>query len=125
MLTVQTYLDRSPIHGLGLYAAKRILRGTLVWTYQFPLDYRIPREGLLAKLPPMASLFAARYWCFWGNEALVNGDDARFMNHCDQPNVKALEKGLTLDMVAVEDIEEGEEITTDYRDFDDTWVTLS
>ena len=33
MLLVKTYLDRSPIHGLGVYAAERIRKGTKIWRF--------------------------------------------------------------------------------------------
>jgi len=39
MLKVQTYLDRSAVHGTGLFAKQAIKRGTVVWR----LDTRCDR----------------------------------------------------------------------------------
>ena len=38
MLLVKTYLDRSPIHGLGVFAAEFIRKGTRVWRFVESFD---------------------------------------------------------------------------------------
>lgn len=122
MLVVPTYLAKSPIHGLGLFSQLPIARGALVWRFHSTIDRVLPRDLVFrGDLPLVAREFVNRYFCFWGEQMLANGDDARFMNHSESPNVKAVEKGLTPDMVAVRDIQPGQELVTDYRDFDDTW----
>jgi hypothetical protein len=52
-----------------------------------------------------------------GAEFWLDGDDARFMNHSETPNVLAVTAEL---MVATRHIALGEELCCDYRSFDDS-----
>ncbi|HWL47120.1 MAG TPA: SET domain-containing protein-lysine N-methyltransferase, partial [Sphingomonadaceae bacterium] len=60
MLLVKTYLDRSPIHGLGVFAAEPIPKGTKIWRYVEGFDRSwSPRQ--FARLPKEAQEFVAYY----------------------------------------------------------------
>lgn len=96
--------------GQGVFATKRIPRGTITWTLD-ALDQRFSPERL-AKLPP-------EYMEIMEHFAYPNGsgdwilcwDLARWMNHSCRPN--ALSTGWDIDF-ALRDIEAGEQLTTDY-----------
>ena len=45
-------------------------------------------------------------------------DDARFFNHSDEPNTGSISNDTD---VALRDIQQGEELTCDYRTFDADW----
>lgn len=112
MFLVRTYVAASPIHGLGVFAAEPIPRGTPIWRFQPGFDQVIP-FALAEQLPASAREFLATYTylspLFPGGYVL-NGDHARFLNHSDTPNTdNSGEIAL-----ALRDIAEGEEITCDY-----------
>ena len=53
MLLVKTYLDKSPIHGLGVFAAERIPRGAKIWRFVEGFD-RCYTPKQFARLPKAA-----------------------------------------------------------------------
>jgi SET domain-containing protein len=119
MLLVRTYLDRSSIHGIGLYAAERIPRGTVIWRRSAVLDILLSAEQIAA-LHPAAREQIEKYTYLdpkLGTWVLC-GDDARFFNHAESPNCHddPDEDGGTT--VAARDIEAGEELTCDYATID-------
>jgi len=52
MMLVPTYLDKSPIHGIGIFAAAFIPRGTRVWEFTPHAD-QVFSESQLAVLTPL------------------------------------------------------------------------
>ncbi|MCB1498479.1 MAG: SET domain-containing protein [Bauldia sp.] len=52
MMLVPTYLDKSPIHGIGIFAAEFITRGTRVWEFTHNAD-QVFSESALAGLTPL------------------------------------------------------------------------
>jgi SET domain-containing protein len=116
MLLVKTKVDRSPIHGLGLYAVEPIRRGTEVWRFTpgFDLDLDL---ACLDELPRDQQEWLRHYGYVDPRlgRFILCCDDARYINHSDTPNI-ASDFGQELHGVdvAVRDIEAGEEITIDY-----------
>lgn len=115
MLLVPTYVAPSAIHGLGVFAAEPIPRGTPMWRFQEGLDAIVP-AGVTEDLPGVARRFLRRYAYespqFPGG--LVLGfDDSRFINHSDDPNTDNRAEVT----VARRDIARDEEITCDYGEF--------
>ncbi|HEY2413437.1 MAG TPA: SET domain-containing protein [Pirellulaceae bacterium] len=116
MLLVKTYLDKSSISGIGLFAAEPIEEGTLVWKLN-DLDIVIHERDLKAKnLSDVEMQFVERVCYMNGNTYYICIDDARFMNHSNDPNT--YEKGQS--SIARRRIEAGEEITADYGNYDDS-----
>jgi SET domain-containing protein len=119
MLLVKTYLDRSGIHGIGLFAAERIPKGTVVWRRSPDLDVLLTAEQIAA-LHPAAREQIEKYTYLdrMLGKFVLCGDDARFFNHDDEPNCLDFpdERGGTT--VAARDIDQGEELTSDYASFD-------
>jgi uncharacterized protein len=113
MLLVKTYLAKSPIHGLGVFAAERIAKGTKIWRFVEGFDrFYSPKQ--FAKLPKQARDYIKQYGYRVDGEILLTGDHDCHMNHSDNPNTY-LHDGYAIARVT---IPKGAEITNDYREFD-------
>lgn len=113
MLLVKTYLDKSPIHGLGVFAAERIPRGAKIWRFVEGFD-RCYTPKQFARLPKAAREFLKNYAYKVDGEILFTVDNDHHMNHDEKPNT-VLRGGY---VIAAVDIPKGAEITNDYREFD-------
>jgi SET domain-containing protein len=113
MLLVKTYLDKSAIHGLGVFAAERIPKGTKIWRFVERFD-RAYSPKQFAKLPKPAREFLKNYGYRVDGEVLFTVDNDRHINHSEDPNTY-LKSGYA---IARRNIAKGEEITNDYREFD-------
>ena len=115
MLMVKTKLGPSKISGMGLFADQFILKGTLVWKFQEGFDLLLAEEEV-EKLsePAKEQFYNYAYLDKKHGKYLLCSDDGRFFNHSDTHNCDERIDDLT---TAVRDIEEGEELTVNYRDF--------
>jgi len=115
MLLVPTIVGPSRIEGLGLHAAEPIAAGTEVWRWHPVFDVFVP-DAAIARLPETARDFLERYAYpapdLPGGLSL-NLDDARFMNHSDDPTLETVGEVC----IARRDIAAGEELTCDYGAF--------
>lgn len=119
MLLVKTYLDRSNIHGVGLFAAERIAKGTVLWRLNPLIDTQLT-EAQIASLNAAAREQIEKYTYkdrVLGTYVLC-GDDARFFNHTENPNCIDIPDDDGGATVAARDIEAGEELTCNYASFD-------
>jgi hypothetical protein len=112
MLLVKTYLDKSRIHGIGVFAGETIRKGTKIWRFVFGFDRYYSRKRF-AKLPKAAKDYIRLHGYQWGNEILLSMDYDTFMNHSGNPNTY-FHNGY---VVAQRNIAKGSEITNDYRAF--------
>jgi uncharacterized protein len=121
MLLVKTKLAPSSIHGLGIFAEEFIPKGTTVWAFQPGFDVeKTPEE--VALLPPRALEWIQHYGYrdIQLHRWIICVDDARFVNHSEDPNMKPDYARDPYGMdVACRDIHPGEEITDDYRLIED------
>ncbi len=117
MLLVETYVAPSAIHGQGLFAAKPIKAGEVVWRFDRSCEVTFTSEQV-NKLAPMFRKFVLVYSFFDESRHMLvlSIDNARFFNHSTHPNVEA-KSGRDFD-VALRDISAGEEMTEDFRRFD-------
>lgn len=115
MLLVATTVGPSRIEGLGLFATEPIAAGTEVWRWHPVFDVFVP-DAEVAALPAPAQTFLDRYAYpapdLPGGLSL-NLDDARFMNHSDDPTLETVGEVC----IARRDIGAGEELTCDYGAF--------
>ncbi len=123
MLLVPTIIRPSLIQGLGLFAAEPIAKGTITWAFEPGFDMLFAREQVAA-MPPLQRDLLLRH----GYLSLVLGkyvfcaDDGRFWNHSARPNNGEVVQPRHPEPanIALRDIAAGEELTVDYRAFDET-----
>jgi uncharacterized protein len=119
MMTVPCLVAESPLHGFGVYATERIPKGTVIWQFH-PLIDRPITEREFATLPPVAQKHVAHYSYKSEGVYVFCGDEGRYFNHSETPTTQGVESpdgyGMT---IALRDINPGEELTSDYREFDD------
>lgn len=124
MLKVKTYLDKSTIPniGIGLFAAEKIEKDTVIWEFVRGLDFIIPIYQV-PQLDPIEQDFISKYGYFdeADNSYVVCIDNDRFTNHSENPNTRQEKKSSTWSYgrtFASKVIEKGEEIFCDYFEFD-------
>jgi len=122
MYCIKTYVDKSPIHGLGVFAGEDIAEGTKIWEFVEGFDQVIPEENV-AKFPQQAQDYLETYAYVLNGKLFLCGDHGVYTNHSDVPNTgpapgAAEDNGYGYE-VALRDIKKGEEITSDYRVFDE------
>ena len=115
MLLVRTYLDKSPIQGIGLFAAEDIPKGTITWEFYPDLDIALEKEGFGVGVVEWEFLEKYAFYDKQLNMWILSADNDRFTNHSDNPNTSPLPNGK---MVAIKDIKKGEEITSNYYEID-------
>ena len=113
MFLIHYRIRPSKIHGLGVFTAEFIPKGTVVWHYKEPTDYRIP-------LTESRDQFSLTYGYIPHGKDFVEipGDGAIFVNHSAEANVviNPLDEDA---MIANKDIKYGEEILCNYHEIDD------
>jgi len=116
---VHVEVRRSNVHGKGLFAAEHIRAGTKIWEFDDTMHVCTP--GSLARLAPrtIARALCAGYLHEPSGLFLWYTDGMGFMNHA---NAGVANVGLDFwpklpddHLVALRDIEPGEELTEDYR----------
>jgi SET domain-containing protein len=117
---VFTRLKPSPIHGIGVFAIRRIPKGScvfgaddaaLVWVSKKQIEH-LP-EPLKRLYNDFSVIMADRYGCPTSfNDLTVSW----YLNHSENPNVTADD---SFRFYALRDIEEGEELTVNYRTYSD------
>jgi SET domain-containing protein len=112
---VPTYLGRSSIHGVGVFTPVFIPAGTLIWSFDSEVDWTLSEEDI--DRFPEAYREKIRSYCYLDESGsyILCGDNARFMNHSEEPNCDDWTTGST---IAYRDIQAHEELTCDYRAFD-------
>src|SRR5665213_2686445 len=119
MLLIKTKLGASKTHGIGVFAAERIIKGTPMWKFKTGFDLQLTLEELnnLSE-PAREQALNYSYQDTNTGKYILCGDDARFYNHSKNPNTgpDPNEPDDYLD-IALRNIEKGEEIVCDYFGF--------
>jgi SET domain-containing protein len=113
VLIVRTYVDRSPLHGCGVFAADPIAAGATVWQPSPVIDLEITREELASLPLAVQETVLAHSFMAPDDRMILARDNGVFFNHSNYPNTHHVGENN----VAVRDIAAGEELTEDYRDF--------
>ncbi len=117
MLLVKTKIGESCIHGLGLLADQDIKQGTVIWKFAPNLDLVLTKEWLKDYDEEVANRLLD--YCYRVDDKyILCCDNARFINHSSKANTIDNSK-LEAEVIAKKDIKAGEEITSNYADFDD------
>lgn len=113
----------SPIHGAGVFALRRIRKGTVIVEY---LGDRVSHEEVDERYVDKRETDSHTF-LFTVNSKLVidagrNGNEARFINHACDPNCESTIRNKRVFIEAIRTIQPGEELNYDYaigRDPDD------
>ena len=122
MLTILASARPSSIHGVGLFADQFIPKGTITWRFDPVFNVVFPKDEV-EKMPEhqkrLIKFFA--YFSTKRRAYVYSIDDSRFLNHSIHPNhdILPIPNEVELCNVANRDIQIGEELTVDYRAFDD------
>lgn len=114
MLTIKAYLDRSAIHGMGVFSAQNVKKGDIVWRFAQGFDRFFTQEQFKG-LPAFAQLHVRKHSYGSDKGFVLEGDYGQFLNHSDTPNMIHTSGD---EMVAARDIAKGEEMTCDYNKTD-------
>ena len=112
MLLVKTYLGKSPIHGVGVFAGEFIPKGTLVWKFDPLIDIILTPEQVKS-LPQVAREFiefVGISYPFGEDTYCLSLDNAQYMNHSSEYNLQPDSEGDR----SLVDIPEGTELTVNY-----------
>ena len=122
MMLIDTYLDKSKIQGVGVFAKENAKKGERIKEVRPEFEIEFNSDNL-PKMPLALANFinTHSYQRELGSKILVMGiDNEKYLNHSDDPNVD--DEGY-----ALKDIKIGNEITINYKDFDDSveklWLT--
>jgi len=106
----------SPVHGLGVFAAQRIRKGTRVIEY---LGERVSHEEADRRYEDKDANDSHTFLFIVDErtviDAGVNGNEARFVNHACRPNCESVIENRRVFIDALRTIEPGEELTYDYQ----------
>ena len=113
----------SPVHGSGVFALRRIRKGSTIIEY---LGDRVSHEEVDERYADKLETDSHTF-LFTVNSKIVidagsNGNDARFINHSCDPNCESTIKKKRVFIEAIRTIQPGEELNYDYaigRDSDD------
>jgi SET domain-containing protein len=106
----------SRVHGHGVFALRRIRKGTNIIEY---LGERVSHEladrRYAGKDPKDGHTFLFTVDAKTVIDAGVNGNEARFVNHGCEPNCQTVQIGKRIFIEAIRTIRPGEELAYDYR----------
>ena len=117
MLCIKTYLDRSTIHGIGLFADQEIMAEELVWELNCLVDHAYTLDqwtALRANISEQSFLNIRRLSYKEENLIYLCMDNAQFMNHSEASYNVAHHGSLKNRMYAVRHIARGEELLCNY-----------
>lgn len=107
---------RSPVHGLGAFALRRIRKGTRIVEY---LGERVSHAEADRRYESKDARDAHTFLFIVDSrtviDAGVDGNDARFINHSCNPNCESVIESRCVFIEAIRSIEPGEELTYDYQ----------
>ena len=121
MMIVSCYVGPSEIEGVGVFAAEAIKAGQPIWRLDERFDLKLTESEIAELAPPMRE-YVERYGYPHMTEpgfTVVEFDHGKFMNHTDAPNTDFRDAYTGY---AIRDIAPGEELTTNYAEFDPGFV---
>ena len=121
MFIIKTYIDKSNIHGNGVFAGENIKKGQVVWKFNKVLDKKISVKTFNS-LEENIKYFVEKngYLDSKNKFYFISGDNDIYSNHSENPNLiesDNINNNLTKDLIAVRDINIGEELTQNYLDY--------
>ena len=118
MLLVDTYLDKSPIHGIGVFAAEFVAKDRIMWVFNPVID-KIIRKDEIADLPKHMQAWIWKVaWQDLDGHFRLGIDNDKFINHSSDPNSGFFREPYV--WLALRDIQIGEEILDNYTEFSES-----
>ncbi|MDP3934768.1 MAG: SET domain-containing protein [Candidatus Giovannonibacteria bacterium] len=117
MLLVKTKIGPSKINGIGLFTDQFIPKETLVQKFMPGFDLEISENDIPNLSEPAREQFLKYAYKNKGGYYILCFDDTRFLNHADNPNLISNDSDEEID-IAARDIQKGEELTVNYKEFD-------
>jgi len=117
-LTTSELIDvrRSDVHGLGVFAAKRIPKGTRIIEY---VGERVSHDEADRRYEEKDANDSHTFLFIVDSKTVidagVDGNDARFFNHSCDPNCESTVEKRRVYIEALRDVESGVELTYDYQ----------
>ena len=110
-MLVRNYLDKSSIHGLGVFAGEVIRKGTKIWEFTPSIDL-ILTENDVSRLSNIQTewLLTYVYRELTIGKLILCSDNAKYFNFSATPNTGGSGED-TFSSYAIRDIKEGEELT--------------
>jgi len=106
----------SRVHGRGVFALRRIRKGTNIIEYLGErVSHELADERYAGKDPMDGHTFLFTVDAKTVIDAGVNGNEARFVNHGCDPNCQTVQIGKRIFIEAIRTIRPGEELAYDYR----------
>ena len=106
----------SPIHGHGVFALRRIRRGTTVIEYRGERISHEEADARYSDKPPADNhTFLFTVDARTVIDAGVGGNEARFINHGCDPNCHSTTRNKRIFIEAIRTIRPGEELAYDYQ----------
>lgn len=119
MMHIKYKLDKSKLHGIGLFTDEDLRKGQLVYTASPLLDINITQEKFYSL--DKREKREIKYWGFWdkpNNVWHVDFDNSKFINHSSGPTLTQDHKYKDAYLVATRNIKAGEELTQNYLEFE-------
>lgn len=116
MYLINFKIKPSNINGMGVFSLNHVPKGELVWKFNPEIDRSFALQEI--NLCPYSIREYLLKYCYSpdGKEFIFCGDGGIFTNHSDNPNTRSIS---LLELVASRNIYPGDEILSDYREFDD------
>ncbi|GMU68222.1 MAG: hypothetical protein AMXMBFR37_05550 [Steroidobacteraceae bacterium] len=107
---------RSKVHGLGVFAARKIRKGTRIVEYLGDrISHKVADQRYEDKLEDDGHTFLFIVDRGVVIDAGVGGNDARFINHGCDPNCESVIEDRRVFIEALRTIQPGEELNYDYQ----------
>ena len=120
-LLIETYLKETPNKGIGLFTSIFLKKGTIIYRDDITIDKLIPDDIVEKYDEPFKSFVKSNAsYIKKLNLWYVYTDNSRFFNHDDIPNTSYNKE--TGESITLIDINIGEELTSNYREFCDHCV---
>jgi hypothetical protein len=115
MLLVKTHLDKSLIHGLGVFLDEDVVQGQILWKDVAGFDLVFTADSI-KDLPQFYKDFVQIYASPLKDDQLhLCCDNAKFLNHSTSPNMQLININGIEYFSALSDLKAGTELVCNYN----------
>ncbi len=124
-MKIKTFLDKSQVHGIGLFCSEDVKKGNIIYKPNENLDLKLQKKEFDA-LEKEEQDYILHYGYRNKEEYHLSFDNIRFCNHsrnCNNISKKVTGNSFTL--YAICNIKKGEELLQNYSEFEELRQILS